>query len=252
MSITPNWPAPTNIHAYTTTRLGGISTPPWNSFNLADHVGDAADAVAANRATLKERLNLPAAPCWMHQVHGNTVIHHDSSDGDHRDLIPNVTGKCGDATVTKKANQVCAVLTADCLPVLFCDRYGSCVGIAHAGWRGLIRGVLDATVDALDTDPTDLLAWLGPGIGPTAFEVGDEVRHAFVQAHTEAAPLFSGMGGRWFADLYGLARQRLQRLGIRNIYGGDFCTYCDAKYFFSYRRDGVTGRMATVIYFDTT
>ena len=231
--ITPNWPAPTNVRAYTTTRLGGISKPPWDGFNLADHVGDAVDAVASNRADLMALLDVPAAPCWLHQVHSNTVIDMDT--------ISCLNGKkplVGDASVAKKTNRVCAILTADCLSVLFCHRLGIGVGAAHAGWRGLLRGVLESTVRALNMNPVDLLVWLGPGIGPGAFEVGDEVYDAFVQDHTESALAFSrGTGTRWSADLYVLARQRLQRLGIQNIYGGNLCTWQDKKRFLALQQN---------------
>nr|VFK22956.1 MAG: conserved hypothetical protein [Candidatus Kentron sp. MB]VFK26559.1 MAG: conserved hypothetical protein [Candidatus Kentron sp. MB]VFK74550.1 MAG: conserved hypothetical protein [Candidatus Kentron sp. MB] len=246
--LTPDWPAPANVRAYITTRQGGVSRSPWDGFNLADHVGDDPSAVAANRALLVEKLHLPTAPCWLHQVHGTTVIDADGS----------CPGLSGDASITQTPNRVCAVLTADCLPVLFCDRLGAEVGIAHAGWRGLAHGVLESTVCALQADPKDLLVWLGPGIGPGAFEVGDDVRDTFIQEHAAATRAFSPqafsprvcspMGDRWLADLYLLARQRLQRLGVRAIHGGGFCTYRDRERFFSYRRDGVTGRMASVIY----
>ncbi|MBT8419629.1 MAG: peptidoglycan editing factor PgeF, partial [Gammaproteobacteria bacterium] len=213
--IEPNWPAPVNVRAYTTTRFGGVSKPPWDSLNLAIHVGDAADAVAANRAILMQRLDLPTAPHWINQVHGNAVA--DLTPHTHHECIAN---GAEDASIAKKPNHVCAVLTADCLPVLFCDKQGSRVGAAHAGWRGLVGGVLEATVKALEANSADLLVWLGPAIGPTAFEVGDEVRTAFVREQPEATLAFSPAGsGHWLADLYELARQRLQRLGIRNIYG---------------------------------
>ncbi|VFM95612.1 MAG: conserved hypothetical protein [Candidatus Kentron sp. G] len=242
--ITPNWPAPGNVRAYATTRLGGVGKPPWDSFNLADHVGDAPDTVAANRAILTRRLALPAAPRWLNQVHGNTVIDADGPAPDLEGGHPS-----GDASIVKRPNHVCAVLTADCLPVLFCHRRGTCAGAAHAGWRGLAHGVLEATAGALDTQPADLLAWLGPCIGPGAFEVGDEVREVFVRADGRASSAFSPTRrGHWLADLYGLARQRLEAMGIREIHGGGFCTWCERERFFSYRRDGVTGRMASLIY----
>nr|VFJ47454.1 MAG: conserved hypothetical protein [Candidatus Kentron sp. FW] len=241
--ITPNWPAPANVRAYTTTRLGGISEPPWDSLNLADHVGDAANAVATNRGLLSEALDLPVIPYWLCQVHGNIVVD--------TDITPYRNHRVGDASITKEANRVCAVLTADCLPVLFCDRRGTRVGIAHAGWRGLVRGVIESTVRALKTEPADLLAWLGPGIGPGAFEVGSEVRDAFVRYRAIAELAFSPTThDRWLADLYLLARQHLEQSGVREIYGGEFCTYHDDEYFFSYRRDGTTGRIASIIYFD--
>ena len=239
--IYPDWPAPVNVKAVTTTRLEGVSRPPYDSFNLADHVGDEPDAVQQNRDCLQQRLQLPAAPTWLDQVHGDTVVD---------------VGRCGtrpaaDAGFSTGAGQVCAVLTADCLPVLLCDRDGMRAAAAHAGWRGLAGGILERSVMALDADPGKLLAWLGPAIGPLAFEVGDEVRQVFVDRHAQAAGAFSATtGGRWLADLYQLARIRLQAVGVDAVYGGGFCTLSDQERFYSYRRDGTTGRMASLIWLD--
>ena len=221
-----------------TTREGGVSSPPWDSFNLGDHVGDDAAQVAENRARL--RVQLPAEPAWLKQIHGATVVDAGS------DVLT------ADASVTRQAGCVCAVLTADCLPVLFCDRAGRVVAAAHAGWRGLAQGVLEATVAAMQEPPGEVLAWMGAAIGPHAFEVGDEVRQAFIKQHPEAAAAFvpdpSGVPGKWLADIYQLARIRLNRVGVHAIYGGGRCTFNEADRFYSYRRDGVTGRMASLIW----
>ena len=236
--ILPDWPVPARVKSLMTTRRGGISTAPWASLNLGDHVGDDPAHVLANRARLRQ--HLPADPGWLRQVHGNKVV----EDG----------GGEADAAFTRRAGTVCAVLVADCLPVLFCDRAGSVVAAAHAGWRGLAGGVLEATVAAMGTRPAELLAWMGPAIGPQAFEVGDEVRQAFVDHHPETAAAFApqpsvaGAKPKWLADIYQLARVRLNRAGVTAIYGGGRCTYREAEEFFSYRRDGVTGRMAALIW----
>jgi len=237
--IYPDWPAPENVRAVTTTRLGGVSKLPYDSLNLADHVGDAADAVQQNRDILRQRLQLPVAPAWLNQVHGDKVI----------DVAQYGERPPADAGFSTRTGLVCAVLTADCLPVLLCDRDGTRVAAAHAGWRGLASGILECSVKALDTDPGQLLAWLGPAIGPASFEVGDEVRRVFVDQHAQAAVAFSAAtDGRWLADLYRLAAIRLQAVGVDAIYGGGFCTFSDRERFYSYRRDGTTGRMASLIW----
>lgn len=226
-----------------TSRQGGVSSAPWDSFNLGDHVGDDPQHVAANRARLRQ--NLPADPLWLKQIHGARVI----DAGVASDLE-------ADAAFTRQPATVCAVLTADCLPVLFCDRAGSVVAAAHAGWRGLASGVLEAAVAAMGVAPEDVLAWMGPAIGPRAFEVGDEVRRIFVRQHAEAASAFTAQppGGeskqKWLADIYQLARLRLSHAGVTSIYGGGRCTYGERGEFFSYRRDGVTGRMAALIWLE--
>lgn len=237
--IRPDWPAPANVRAVSTTRRGGVSRPPYDSLNLADHVGDSASVVQANRRRLRQKLQLPAEPLWLNQVHGAGVV--DAALGGER--------LSADASFSHRAGAVCAVMTADCLPVLMCARDGSAVAAAHAGWRGLAAGVLEATVKALGGDPRQVLAWLGPAIGPTAFEVGAEVREAFVTAHNHAAAAFVAQpNGRWLADLYHLARIRLQAAGVTAIYGGGFCTYTDRERFYSFRRDRETGRMASLIW----
>lgn len=236
--LIPDWPLPPGVRALQTTRHGGISEGPWHSFNLGDHVGDRPAAVAANRARLQEIL--PASPCWLKQVHGTAVADADNA----AQPTP-----AADAVVAREAEHVCAVMTADCLPVLLADRAGSVVAAAHAGWRGLQAGVLEATVAAMRASPGELSVWLGPAIGPSAFEVGSEVRDAFVVGDVAAAAAFvPGDGGRWLANLYLLAEQRLRRAGVRDIHGGGRCTLSDPAIWFSYRRDGVTGRMATLIW----
>ncbi|MFC5301322.1 peptidoglycan editing factor PgeF [Azospira restricta] len=236
----PDWPLPPGVRALQTTRVGGVSGAPWAGFNLGDHVGDEPAAVAANRARLAAML--PAMPVWLAQVHGVDVARLDA-------LPAGAPAPVADAAVARAAGRVCAVMTADCLPLLLCDRDGTVVAAAHAGWRGLCAGVIEATVAAMAVRPAALSAWLGPAIGPAAFEVGDEVRAAFVARDAAAADGFvRGDGGRWFADLYRLARQRLAALGVPAVHGGGECTWRQADRYFSYRRDGVTGRMATLIW----
>jgi len=237
--IIPDWPAPDRVRAVTTTRPGGVSQSPYASLNLAAHVGDNPLAVVENRRRLRQRLNLPAEPRWLQQVHGTGVV--DAATRDEQPLA--------DASFSRCSGVVCAVLTADCLPVLMCVRDGSAVAAAHAGWRGLSAGVLEATVTALGCDPQQLLVWLGPAIGAAVFEVGADVRETFVKTHPSAAAAFVVQpDGRWLADLYQLARIRLQAIGIPVIYGGGFCTYTDQARFYSFRHDRVTGRMASLIW----
>ena len=234
--ITPDWPAPANVKALQTTRLGGISSAPYDSLNLGDHVGDAPLAVARNRMLLNTLL--PSEPVWLKQVHGTVVANADLAS-----CLPQA-----DACIARHRDAVCVVMTADCLPVLLCDTRGSVVGAVHAGWKGLAAGVVEATVKAMEVAPQHLMAWLGPAISQQAFEVGDEVRAMFVDADPQAAEAFiPGQQGKWLADLYALIRLRLNSLGITQVYGGGFCTYRERERFFSYRRDGVTGRMGTFI-----
>jgi hypothetical protein len=237
--IVPDWPAPRRVRALSTTRRGGFSQPPFDGFNLGMHVGDDACSVAANRAQLTRDASLPGVPGWLNQVHGNRVIM--AQEGP-------VTA-AADGAIAVVAGRVCVAMTADCLPVLLCDRKGTRVGVAHAGWRGLVKGVLGAAVTAMQCAPEEIMAWLGPAIGPDAFEVGDEVRRAFLARSPATGRCFRpSPPGRWLADLYGLARLQLQSLGVGAIYGGGWCTCSDPERFFSYRRDGVTGRMATLIW----
>ena len=235
--LLPDWPAPERIGAASTTRLGGVSLAPFDSLNLGDHVGDDPAAVAANRGLLRDALSLPAEPLWLTQVHDTRVL----------DAAQCPSQARADASVAFRPGVVCAVLTADCLPVLFCHKSGERVGAAHAGWRGLCNGVLEATVQALGGDE-GLMAWLGPAIGPTAFQVGGEVREAFLERDPGASGAFRVDGERWRADLYLLARRRLAACGVNAVSGGGECTFTDAGRFFSYRRDATTGRMASLIW----
>lgn len=235
--LVPDWPAPSSVRSLQTLRGAGFSPAPWDSFNLGDHVGDDPANVAANRAAL--RAFLPAEPAWLTQVHGIATVNPKIS--------PNM--KEADAAFTRDFGVVCAVMTADCLPVLFCDRAGTVVAAAHAGWRGLAAGVLEATIRDMASPAGELLAWLGPAIGPSAFEVGDDVRAVFVAHDVQAAQAFVAHGpGKWLADIYCLARQRLNAAGVGSISGGDRCTFSESADFFSYRRDGVTGRLASLIW----
>ncbi len=236
--ILPDWPAPGNVHACMTTRSAGTSSGSYAGLNLGDHTGDDAGAVARNRAQLRQLL--PADPCWLKQVHGHAVCRADDP----------ASSRAADAAVARQPRVVCAVLTADCLPVLLCDRAGGVVAAAHAGWRGLAGGVLEATVAAMGVSPGELLAWLGAAIGPQAFQVGTEVREAFVADLPACAEAFTpdAAPGKWRADIYQLARLRLARAGVADIFGGGLCTVTDAARFYSYRRDGATGRMASCIW----
>jgi YfiH family protein len=237
--IVPDWPAPPQVRAILTTRKGGVSSMPYSSCNLGYRTGDRTESVDCNRALLGA--HLPAQPTWLKQVHGVTVV-----DAATAASLPEADG-----SFARRANVVCAVLTADCMPVLLCDARGRAVGIAHAGWRGLAAGVVEEVVKAMGTPVGDMLAYLGPAIGPAAFEVGDEVRDAFLRCLPQAREAFRNHGeSKWFADLYLLARQRLSRLGVARVYGGGYCTYSDPQRFFSHRRDKVTGRMASLIWLD--
>jgi YfiH family protein len=237
---TPDWSAPVRVHAVSTLRTGGVSVAAFRSLNLGSHVGDAPAAVGENRRRLRAAVPLPAEPCWLEQVHGARVADLDRGDGGARD-----------AAVTRTVGRVCAILTADCLPVLFAAADGSTVAAAHAGWRGLAAGVLRATVAALGTDPTRLLAWIGPAIGAAHYEVGDEVRAAMLSMDAGAGTAFRrNARGRYFADLPLLARRQLQIAGIGSVSGGDFCTYAEPGRYFSHRRDGPTGRQATLIWLE--
>lgn len=243
--ITPDWPAPAHVHAGCSTRVGGASRGGWQSLNLGDHVSDDPAHVAENRHRLADWAGVSGdAFCWLEQVHGTDVV----SVRPNGPLRPQA-----DASVTRDHGVVCTVLTADCLPVLFCSRDGSQVGAAHAGWRGLCGGVLENTLNAFECSPAEVMAWLGPAIGPQAFEVGAEVRQQFLAEDSGAGAAFVPSPQhpeRYLANLYLLARQRLSSAGVTQIYGGDLCTYTEADRFYSYRRDGVTGRMASFIWLD--
>ena len=235
--IQADWPAPPNVRAFTTTRNGGFSQGPWGSLNLGTNCGDDPQHVENNRRSLLKLL--PSEPPWLDQVHGTEVIGWDKAKG---------AGTEADAIVSSEAGQVCAVLTADCLPLIFCDKEGTRIAAAHAGWRGLAAGVLEATVLAMNCKPSDLMVWLGPAIGPRSFEVGRDVFDAFTNSNIENAIAFKPHRDRWLADLYQLARLTLARAGIIHISGSQYCTYEEEDYFYSYRREGETGRFATVIW----
>lgn len=245
--ITPEWPAPANVKALITTRSGGVSVAPRDSLNLGYKAGDDPAAVTQNRAIVEALM--PQKPRWLSQVHGTRVVIADDIPGTQEQPT------AADASVAHQRGTVCAVMIADCLPVLFTNREGSRVAAAHAGWRGLSGGVIDNTVQALrdaGDDPKDLLAYIGPGIGPTAFEVGNDVYEAFAARDAGAVAAFKPRAtdkpGKWLADLFTLARRALSRAGVTQIYGGGDCTHTDSRRFFSYRRDGTTGRMAAFIW----
>jgi YfiH family protein len=238
--LIPDWPTPPGVCSLITTRRGGVSREPFASFNLGDHVGDEARCVHANRAQLGALLK--ATPAWLNQVHGTQVV-------DAARVDPGALPPAADASFTRQCGVGCVVMTADCLPVLFCDDAGQVVAAAHAGWRGLLAGVLEATLAAMGAAPQTVMAYLGPAIGPQAFEVGDEVRAAFVAQDAMAAQAFTPLpAGKWLADIYLLARLRLSGQGVERVFGGDFCTHSDSARFFSYRRDGQTGRLASLIW----
>ena len=240
--IKPDWPAPLNVKALQTTRIGGLSQPPYANLNLGTHVNDDPLTVAINRQLLSPFL--PSEPVWVNQVHGTHVI----------DAAQTTCLEDADAAFTTHPNVVCVTMTADCLPVLLCDEAGTIVAAVHAGWRGLCDGVIEAAVNKMATDNSRILAWLGPAIGPQAFAVGDDVRQQFLHKDANAMVAFKPNGNKWLCNIYTLAKQRLQRLGITQIYGGgvdeDFCTFTDEERFFSFRRDNVTGRMASMIWLE--
>lgn len=236
--LIPDWPAPAQVRAFVTTRAGGYSTGPYSGMNLGRRTADDPAAVEANHAQLNQML--PEAPRWLAQVHGSSVV-----DADALTVIPQA-----DASVACRPGTVCAILVADCLPVLFSDRAGTCIAAAHAGWRGLAGGVLANTIARMPAKPADLMAWIGPGIGPAAFEVGDDVLQAFCTDAPERKSAFQSLpaAGKWLCDLPALARDALRRAGVTQIYGGNFCTYTDTERFYSHRRNPVTGRMAALIW----
>jgi polyphenol oxidase len=245
--IKPDWPAPAGVRALSTLRSGGVSAPPYASLNLGGHVGDAPEAVAQNRRVLVAAAGLPSEPAWLAQVHGVEVVDLDAVG--HAGISGSPPP--ADAAFTRRTGRVCAILTADCLPILLAADSGDVVAAAHAGWRGLAGGVIEATVRALGVAPARLMAWLGPAIGPRHFEVGSEVREALLQGDLGAEDaLVPNARGRFMADLVALARRRLAALGVSRVYGGDHCTFGDSERYFSHRRDGVTGRQATLIWLE--
>ena len=259
--IQPDWPAPARVRAASTLRSGGVSRGSYASLNLSAGVGDDAADVAHNRRILAEMLDLPAEPLWLRQVHGTTVLNLDRPDPPARAPHPEQRSSgpsspshtpVADGAVTSRRGQPCVVLTADCLPVLFCDASGTRVAAAHAGWRGLAGGVLETAVRRMGIDPGQLLAWIGPGIGQEAYEVGEDVLEQFVASDPNAAGCFTANANdRWQADLYGLARLRLRTAGVETIHGGGWCTHSETKRFFSHRRQAPCGRMATMIWLES-
>jgi len=245
--IRPDWPVPARVRAISTTRAGGVSRAPYAGLNLGTHVGDDADSVAANRADLCRQLGLTRKPGWLDQVHGAVVADFDSADPDRHRVPPTA-----DASITMQPGRVCVIMTADCLPILLTDREGRAVAAAHGGWRGLAGGIIETTVAAFGArgiEADALIAWLGPAIGPAAYEVGPDVAGQ-LNTERDAAALTPGREGHWQLDLYRLARTRLAACGVEAVYGGGECTWSDSARFFSYRRDGVTGRQATLIWID--
>lgn len=238
--IKPIWPAPHQVKAYTTLRTGGVSPPPYDSFNLAFHTGDEKTNVEKNRENLKKLLNLPSEPIWINQTHSTIT----------RKAEPGNRDKEADAAYTDEKNCICIVLTADCLPILICNKQGTHCAAVHAGWRGLADGVIESALQAMNLPAEDLLVWLGPAIGPNHFEVKEDVRNKFLEKNGESSAAFHSLkNGAYLANLYLLAKIRLEKAGIQDIYGGGFCTFSESNDFFSYRRDGEkTGRMATLIY----
>ena len=242
--VVPDWPAPRAVRSLLTTRRGGVSRSPYASLNLGDHVGDDRSAVAANRASLRAALAGGGDPLWLEQVHGTRVVNAAAHS-------PNDPPLAADASFSREKGVVCAVMTADCLPVLFCDRAGSTVAAAHAGWRGLAGGVLQNTVAAMKVPPLEIMAYLGPAIGADAFEVGQDVWDAFCLPMPRAEVAFTDIGaGKYLADIYALARLVLQDVGVNQIYGGQHCTVLERDVFFSYRRDGQTGRMVSAVWLE--
>lgn len=246
--IAADWPAPANITAFTTTRLGpGVSASPFNQFNLGSRCGDEHTHVLQNRASLISDYHLPAEPHWLHQVHGVDVVRIGSRP--HHDPLRFGEGEpLADASVTDMPNTVLAVLTADCLPVLFCNRAGTEIAAAHAGWRGLANGMLEASVAGMHSKPEEILAWFGPTAGAMRYEIGEEVHQAFLSASAEAESAFTvTRSGHYLIDMFAIARQRLQAVGILQVYGGEHCTISDSR-FYSHRREQRTGRMASIIW----
>ena len=239
--LVPDWDAPRNVRAFVTTRAGGVSEGEFESMNLASRGGDDPEHVAKNRLIVRE--HLPAMPRWMAQVHGTDVADLDRLD---ESQVPTA-----DAAVASLPGRVGVVLTADCMPLFLCDESGEHVAVVHAGWRGMAAGVIESTVRVIGAAPSQLMAWMGPTIGPSAFEVGPEVREAFVAHDPDAREAFrTHKPGKFMADLYALARRRLARVGVARVHGGGFCTYTDSARFFSYRRAQKSGRMGAFIWIE--
>ncbi|NVJ62312.1 MAG: peptidoglycan editing factor PgeF [Gammaproteobacteria bacterium] len=247
MLITPDWPAPANIRAVSTTRLGGGSLPPYDSFNLATHVGDDTTSVKINRQLLKESANLPQEPLWLSQTHSTDVIRIGRKFSEEQALGERETPQA-DASVSSEPGHICVVMTADCLPILLTNNQGSQVAAIHAGWRGLADGIIEKVIKQYFRDE-QILAWLGPAISVNNFEVGAEVKDAFVKNDNSSEVHFEKYDQKFKANLYGIAKDKLKRFGSK-VFGGNFCTYAEDDRFFSYRRNSVTGRMATLIWID--
>ena len=244
--MAPDWPAPAGVRAAVTVRTGGVSIAPYDTLNRGTAMGGSPGAVVENRRRVRDALRLPAEPVWLEQVHGAQVVALGAIGFDAASAVPR-----GDASVAWGPGQVCAIRVADCMPVLFAALDGSVVGAAHAGWRGLAGGVLEATVARMGVPASRLIAWMGPAIGQANFEVGNDVRAAFMATDSAAASAFvANARGRWQCDLYALARRRLAALGVAGIYGGGWCTFAEAERFFSYRRSGQCGRMAALIWIE--
>jgi len=239
--LLPDWPAPAQVRAVMSSRLGGVSRAPYDSMNLATHVGDDPADVQQNRQHLVEVLSLPAEPLWLNQVHGTRIV----------DVASDAEGTDADGSIARGPQRPCVVMTADCLPVLICDRKGTQVAAVHAGWRGLVNGAIEAAIEKFDAPADELLVWLGVAIGPQHFEVGNEVREAFMQYDAGASEAFvATTAGKWLADIYRLAHRRLAMLGISAVYGGGGCSYADETHYYSYRRDRDCGRMAALIWLE--
>ncbi len=237
--IYPDWPLNEKVCAFTTTRSGGMSQAPYDSFNLALHVEDQVENVVKNRLILNDQMSFESSPKWLQQTHSDIVLMSE-------DILPDTIE--ADASFTISKNEICAVLTADCLPVLFSDRHGECVGAAHAGWQGLAKGILQKTIQAMSQYVKPEYAWLGPAIGPASFEVGEDVYEAYMQSNPEYKQAFKVKeSGKWNLDIYQAAKIVLEAADIPYVYGGTYCTYQDEKLFYSYRRNSKTGRMATII-----
>lgn len=243
--IIPDWPVPANIKALSSTRVGGVSEHPFNSFNLADHVADKPDHVKENRRLLKVHGLLPAEPYWLKQVHGFKVVAAKlKTEVGHTEII-------ADGSVCEQANIVCAIQTADCLPLLMTTVKGDKVGAVHAGWRGLVAGVIERGIAAMAADPDQLIVWMGPAIGPEHFEVGEDVLQAYERKYADSRDIFQTTGDKkWHMNIYEAARKILHQCGVKQIYGGGYCTYTDEDRFYSYRRDKDCGRMASMIWMD--
>ncbi len=250
--LVPDWPAPAAVKAFSTTRVGGMSRGTYQEFNLASHVGDCSKAVKKNRDLLLKQLNLPSEPFWLSQIHSTQILDLSSikaSDWSQSARRSSSKSFEADASYTQRANQVCVVMTADCLPILLCDRQAYWVAAVHAGWRGLAAGILEKTVAQYSGDTSQLIAWIGPAISAKHFEVGEEVRQAFGLSDAESLNFFESKGEtHYHCDFIGLCQHILSKLNVKS-YGGQWCSYSDQR-FYSYRRDGETGRMASLIWID--